>query len=232
MTEWSPIAAIATDRAAASDAIRAFDKVVEEQVDRFPTARLLKRVDAGAIQAPHYHTLLKTLFHQTYSSPYTFARAAVNCDWRHAPAKEYLLRHAEEERSHWRWVLDDLAATGYQGPDPRSVPPHPCCQAYIGLNYYIAEEMPVARLAIASVLEGIGARYGGTYGARLLRSLNLTPSQATFLVSHGETDKTHSAELRNVIADCTLAAVEWTWMNHAAATAGIFYRAMYDHDGY
>lgn len=215
-----------------TDPILIFDAVVEEQVASFPTARLLRRVDAGKLRISNYHTLLMTLFHQTYSSPYTFARAAVNCDWKHAPAKEYLLQHAEEERSHWRWVLDDLAATGYEGPDPRPMPPHPSCQAYMGLTYYISEQVPVARLATASVLEGIGARHGGTYGAKLLRALNLKPSQATFLISHGETDKKHSMELRNVIAECDLAADEWIWMNHAAKTAGLFYRAMYDHEAY
>jgi Iron-containing redox enzyme len=217
---------------ASPDPIQIFNAIVEEQVASFPSARLPRLVDRDKLSINHYHTLLTTLFHQTYSSPYTFARAAVNCAWTHAPAKEYLLQHAEEERSHWRWVLDDLAATGYEGPDPRSLPPHPSCQAYIGLTYYISEQVPVARLATASVLEGIGARHGGSYGARLLRALDLKSSQATFLLSHGETDKKHSMELRNVIAECHLAAEEWTWMNHAAKTAGLFYRGMYDHEAY
>jgi hypothetical protein len=55
----------------------------------------------------------KRLHRQNYADlnrrSHTFARAAVNCDWRHELAKEYLLRHAEEERTHWRWVLDDLS---------------------------------------------------------------------------------------------------------------------------
>jgi heme oxygenase len=156
----------------------------------------------------------------------------VNCQWRHEAAKEYLLQHAEEERVHWRWVLNDLAATGYMGSNPRAHPPHASCQAFLGLLYYISEEAPVARLAIAAVLEGIGARHGGTYGRKLLDALQLKPEQASFFLSHGETDKTHTVELRQAIAGCTLTLADWEWMKHAASAAGAFYRAIYDHDAY
>lgn len=209
-----------------------FDAVVAKQIVRFPENRLLQRVDAGHLSIAHYHAILTTLFHQTYSGPYTFARAAVNCEWRHEAAKEYLLRHAEEERTHWRWVLDDLQATDYAGPNPRDLPPHPTCQAFIGLQFYISEQVPIARLAIAAVLEGIGATYGGTYGKKLLQTLDLNKSQASFFVSHGETDKTHIIELHEVIVASELTNNEWRWMNHAAESAGQFYRAMYDHEAF
>ncbi len=77
------------------------------QIAAFPTAWLIQRVNNGKVTMPHYHGILTTLFHRIYSSPYTFAKAAVNCSWQHAVAKEYLLIHAEEERTQWRWVLDE-----------------------------------------------------------------------------------------------------------------------------
>lgn len=209
-----------------------FVEAVEEAIATFPSNQLCRRVDAGALNMTHYHAILTTIFHQTYNGPYTFARAAVNCSWRHEAAKDYLLRHAEEERTHWRWVLDDLAATGYEGPSPRHSHPHPTCQAYLGLNYFVAEEMPVARLAIAAVLEGIGARYGGAYAGRLIQHLQLGKQQTTFFASHGETDKVHIEEVHKVIDQCELTPEEWGWMAHAARTAGQFYRAMYDHEAF
>ena len=215
-----------------SDLETRFEDIVLAQIARFPDSRFMRRVETGTVELRHYHALLTTLFHQTYSGPYTFARAAVNCDWRHETAKEYLIQHAEEERTHWRWVLDDLASTGYTGVNPRAVPPHPSCQAYIGLNYYIAEHVPVARLAIAAVLEGIGAAHGATCGGKLLKALQLRKSQASFFTSHGETDKAHSVDLRQVITRCDLTDDEWMWMSHAAETAGLFYHGMYDHEDY
>ncbi len=209
-----------------------FLKVVEEAIEAFPSNRLCQRVDADSLEMKHYHAILTTIFHQTYSGPYTFARAAVNCSWRHEAAKDYLLRHAEEERTHWRWVLNDLTTTGYQGLSPRNGFPHSTCQAYIGLNYYVAEQMPIARLAIAAVLEGIGGLYGGVYAKRLITKLGLQSHQTQFFLGHSETDKVHTEEIHDVIDQCELTPDEWGWMTHAARTAGQFYRAMYDHEAF
>jgi len=207
-------------------------EAVDEAIEAFPHNRLCQRVDAGTLELKHYHAILTTIFHQTYSSPYTFARAAVNCSWRCEAAKDYLLRHAEEERTHWRWVLNDLSSTGHEGPSPRAGFPHQTCQAYIGLNYYMADEMPVARLAVAAVLEGIGARYGGSYARALITQLALDTHQSQFFLGHSETDKLHIADIYKVIDQCELTADEWGCMAHAARTAGRFYRAMYDHEAF
>jgi hypothetical protein len=210
----------------------AFEQAVANGRAKCPTARLLQRLDAGEVEMKHYHAILCCLFHQTYSGPYTFARAAVNCNWRHEVAKEYLLRHAEEERIHWRWVLDDLKSTGYTGPDVRRAPPHHTTQAYVGLNYFIAEHTPIARLATAAVLEGIGAAHGGIYGRKIVQQLDLKKSQASFFLSHAETDIAHTAELNDVLAASELNQDDWIWMVHAAETAGRFYRAIYDHEDF
>jgi hypothetical protein len=209
-----------------------FERTVATAVQSFPTARLLQLADAGQVEMRHYHAILCCLFHQTYSGPYTFALAAVNCDWRHEVAKEYLLRHAEEERTHWRWVLDDLRSTGYTGPNLRNELPHYTTQAYLGLNHYIAEHTPIARLATASVLEGIGAAHGGIYGRKIVQQLKLQKSQASFFLSHAETDIVHTAELSDVLGASQLSDDEWRWMSHAAETAGRFYRAIYDHEAF
>jgi len=210
----------------------AFQQVLDTQIANFGSARVFGLLRSGRLQLSHYHSLLLTLFHQTQSSPYTFATAAANCTWTHETIKEYLLCHAEEERTHWRWVIDDLRTSGYAGPDPRSCFPHPSCEAYISFNERIAHRQPVARLAIASVLEGIGAHFGATYGHELLKALRLPREHATFFLSHGETDKRHANELRAVIAQAQLNSGEWAWMTHCAAVAGSLYRNMYDHEAF
>jgi heme oxygenase-like protein len=210
-----------------------FHETVAAQIVAFESARFLKNLTAGTVTMVHFHDILTTIFHQTRSSPYTFAKAAANCSWEHERIKEYLLQHAEEERAHWRWVLDDLRSTGYAGPDPRTTFPHPTCEAYISFNDRIAERMPIARIAIATVLEGIGAHVGASsYARKLLETLGLAPEQASFFLSHGETDKVHAKQLATVIAAEELSPTEWSWMVHSAHIAGIFYRAMYDHDAF
>lgn len=209
-----------------------FQETVEHQVAAFETATLVKRVAAGRASLRDYHTILTTILHQTRNGPYTFALAAAHCPWKHAEAKEYLLRHALEEHTHWKWVIDDLQSTGFMGADPACALAHSAAEAYVSYNEHLATRMPVARLATASVLEGIGARFGGKYGGMFLTQIGIKPNQATFFLSHGETDKAHIEDLAAVIARLELDDDGWRGMSQAAAVGGALYRAMYSHEGY
>lgn len=205
---------------------------VGRQIAQFEQAALLRRVRDGTVVLTHYHAILTTVFHQTREGPYTFALAAAHCPWRHTQAKEYLLQHAEEERTHWRWVLDDLAATQHPPIDVTSLAPHPTTQRYLDFLRDISQHTPLARLAAAAVLEGIGAAFGGRYGRQLLTLLGLKPTQATFFTSHGETDQVHIQELWQVLRSCELETSEWLELEAAARLAGGYYRAMYDHEAF
>ena len=209
-----------------------FHAEARRQIDLFTQTALVRKAASGLVTIGDYHAILITLFHQTRSSPYTFAKAGAHCPWLFPEAKEYLVVHANEELIHWQWVLDDLNNTDYQGPDPRTLFPHPTCAAYASYNETIAVTQPVARLAIATVLEGIGATHGSTYGKQLLGTLGIGVSQASFFMSHGETDKTHIEDLHNIIDKCDFGPEEWGWMTHAAQVGGTLYRAMYDHEAF
>ncbi len=208
-----------------------FREAVAAAVAAFPDNEMCRRLDHGALEMGDYHALLLTLFHQTFEGPGTFALAGFHCPTRFEGARKYLVHHAEEEQEHYLWVIDDLRATGYEGPDPRGTFPCPETQAYVAFNVYTATRHPVARLAIAAVLEGIGGRWGTQYGTRLLQALHLQKRQAKFFLAHGELDKGHVEEVFEVIDGCELTPLEWAWMGHAARTAGALYRAMYDAAG-
>jgi len=204
---------------------------VAEGVAGFPDSAACRRLDEGAMEMADYHRLLLTLFHQTYEGPGTFALAGFHCPHRFERARHYLVHHAEEEQDHWRWVISDLKQTGYAGPDPRELWPCPETQAYVAFNVYTATRHPIARLAIAAVLEGIGGRWGTAYGRKLVEQLGLKRAGASFFLAHGELDKGHVEEVFEVIDACDLTSREWGWMSHAARTAGALYRGLYDAAG-
>ena len=77
------------------------------------------------------------------------------CDNRYFKIREYLLHHAEEEQDHWKWIIQNLKDTGFEGPDPREVFPTIPTQAYISFAMYLAHKQPVSRLAMGYVLEGL-----------------------------------------------------------------------------
>jgi long-chain acyl-CoA synthetase len=205
-----------------------FLQVMEAAVAAFPDNRLCRKLDAGALTLADYQSLLRMLFHQTFEGPSTFALAAAHCAPRHQQARDYLIAHAEEEKSHWQWVINDLRATGDHGPDPRTLFAEPACAAYVAFNVYTAIRQPLARLGIAAVLEGIGAVHGTTYGQRLVTSLRLDRAHASFFLSHGALDVGHVQDVMSVIESSEPTAAEWAWLAHAARVGGLMYRRMYD----
>lgn len=210
-----------------------FKSVVNDAIKSMSINSLTALDDRGQLSLAAYETLLTTLFHQTRDGPYSFALAAANCDWRFERIKEYLLRHAFEEHTHWKWVLDDLASIGYKGTSPHLLAPHPATAAYLQLNRNVAVSFPPARLAIAVVLEGFAAHAGRTLVPRLLVALGLNRSNASFMVSHGVTDVGHSEDLEEVLTSSPISESDWdTWMVPTALQAGALYRAMLCHEGY
>jgi hypothetical protein len=205
----------------------AFVAVAEAAVGDFASNPLFALIDAGKLTKAVYHRWLRTIFHQTYQAAATFALAGGQCDARLQPVRDYLIEHAEEERTHWRWVLEDLRGTGYEGPDPRSAFPSFETQNYISLNFYLATRMPVARLGTAAVLEGIGATYAKHYSNKVCEQLGIKAEQVTFAYGHGDTDVGHTQDIYRVLSESDLSPYEWAWCTHAARTAGQLYRTMY-----
>jgi hypothetical protein len=67
----------------------------------------------------------------------------------------YLEQHVPEEQDHDAWLLDDLAALGYDPSAMLARPPTPTVAAAVGAQYYwILHYHPVAVLGYIAVLEG------------------------------------------------------------------------------
>jgi heme oxygenase len=175
-----------------------------------------------------YHAVLCTLFHQVSSGSGSFALAASQLDLHYWDAKDYLLHHAEEEKTHWQWILNDLRETGFAAPTPDQELPSAACEAYIAYNYYVAQRRPLGRLAIAAVLEGIGATYSKAYAMKVTRLLNLRPAQLQFFLGHGDTDVGHVKDIFDVLRRTPLSEKEWDVMTHTANTGFVLYQAMYE----
>jgi len=204
-----------------------FLNVLETSIGGFLKNPMAAKLDEGRLQMEDYHNLLTMLFHQVYASSGSFALAAANCSNDYSEARDYLLKHAAEERTHWQWILNDLQNTGYNGIWPTEQFPPTACQAYRSFNYDIAVQQPLARLGIAAMLENLGANLGKKYGTKLIEQLKITPDKATFLFGHGDTDIGHTKEIIEVLEKSKPNPVDWGWLTFAAKTAVDLYFSMY-----
>jgi hypothetical protein len=204
-----------------------FQRTVKAACLEFENNTLCKKINAKTIRIAEYQALLKEIFFQVYYSSSTFSLAASLLPPDRNMAREYLIRHSEEERTHWTWILNDLQKTNYAGTLPNLELPSAKALAYVSLNYFAATVYPITRMGIAMVLEGIGSSFGHKYGSLLIDALKLNKDQVSFLIGHGESDTKHTAELWEVLDQCHLHPQEWSWMCKMAETAAQLYTRIY-----
>lgn len=205
-----------------------FLAAVDEQIEQFAGNAMLRKLMTGSVALTDYQRLLNMLFHQVRSSSSTFALAAIHMPWDQWQAKEYLFAHAHEESSHWRWILDDLDAIGQVGTSPADRRAAPEVATYVAFNERTAMQMPLGRLAIAAVLEGIGGRLAQRFLPTAAKRLQLTPGQMRFFSGHAGTDVVHSQEIAALLLACVKTSQEWQQLVQIARHAGELYSAIYE----
>jgi Iron-containing redox enzyme len=111
---------------------------------------------------------------------------------------DYLRRHAEEERGHDEWVLQDLQSVGVASAELLSRPPSGAVAALVGAQYYwVLHYHPVCVLGYLIVLEG-----NPPNRRRLqdLRSRSGLPASAfRTMLEHADLDIDHAAELDDLL---------------------------------
>jgi len=190
---------------------------------------IMRLIDEGKLEMKHYHSLLRTLYHQVYvAGSTTLAAAGVMGDGRYFKFREYMFKHAEEEQNHWKWIIQDLRNTGYTGPDPREEFPSFVAEAYRSFSMHFSLKYPMESIAISYILEGISSKLGLLYGYKAATQLKLTKEYMQFFLIHGELDQGHEHEIVEVIKDLPLTPHQWAIAEYAAVTTLHFYREMYN----
>ena len=207
-----------------------FTKVANECVKDFTKSNpIIEKLENGTFEMKDYHNLLVNLFHQVYYSSSSFGLADTMVDSRFYEIREYLMEHAEEEKEHWTWIINDLYSTGYKGIDPRESFPSKPTQAYISFAMFIAHKHPVSRLAMGFVLEDLSGNFGIKYGQKAAELLNLSREQVSFTVQHGELDQGHSQDIIDVLSRANLSGYEWAHCCHTSRMTIEMYKDMYSH---
>jgi hypothetical protein len=111
---------------------------------------------------------------------------------------DYLHRHAEEERGHDEWLLQDLQSVGVASAELLSRPPSDAVAALVGAQYYwVLHYHPVSVLGYLMVIEG-----NPPDRRRLqdLRSRSGLPASAfRTMLEHADLDIGHAAELADLL---------------------------------
>lgn len=204
-----------------------FISSTERCYEHFLNNNFIKKVRNDQLNLEDYHNLLINLFYQVYYSSSSFALAASRCSWEEKVMRDYLIKHAEEEKTHWCWILNDLKSTNCR-IDPRTSHPGFKSSAYFSYAHFLANRNPILRLAMAYFLEGLSAKYGKSIGLDVCKKLGLQKEQASFFVLHGGLDEGHSEEVLDVLNNYNITDALWAEMVNVVECTTQMYANLYN----
>lgn len=175
-----------------------------------------------------YIRYLKNVYCYAQHSPKVIALAASRCMNTHPALAKYLLIHAEEERGHHLWALQDLGDLGINEEEVREAYPVTSCSAMIGMMYYVAGYAnPVGLYGWLYILEAMGDDLGASVTQEFNESLSLEGKALRFLAGHGENDVEHTRDLTQQISKHINDPGDIKDVNHVAKVISDLYLRMF-----
>ena len=182
---------------------------------------IIQRAMRGDVTREDYVAYLCQAYHHVkHTVPLLMAAGARLSDdkeWMREAIAEYI----EEECGHQEWILNDVAACGFDADKARHSRPNFATEIMVAYAYdTIARIHPVGFFGMVQVLEGTSTLIAEQAAQRIQHALSLPANAFTYLRSHGAIDQQHMQffeTLMNRIDD----AEEQRIVVHAA---NMFYR--------
>ena len=185
------------------------------------SAPIIGRALRGEITVADYAAFLGQAYHHVkHTVPLLMAvggRLPERLEWLRAAVAEYI----EEEIGHHEWVLDDIAACGFDREEVRASRPLPATELMVAYAYDTVQRgNPVGFFGMVLVLEGTSIRLADRVADAVQQATGLPDNAFTYLRSHGALDQDHVRFYADLM-DRLEQADDRAAVSHAA---GMFYR--------
>lgn len=162
---------------------------------------IIRRALAGRITLPEYAAFLEQAYHHVrHTVPLLMATGARLSDrhgWLRAAVAEYI----EEEIGHEEWILNDLAACGYDTEAIRHGRPAVATELMVSYAYdTVARVNPLGFFGMVHVLEGTSIAIADNAANTIRQTLSLPKKAFSYLYSHGALDLEHVSFFENLMS--------------------------------
>jgi long-chain acyl-CoA synthetase len=170
----------------------------------------------GSITLDHYIAFLTQAFHHVKQTvPLLMAcgaRLPERREWLRTAIGEYI----EEEMGHQEWVLNDIAACGYDKEAARARQPQPATELMVAYAWDMVNRVdPLGFFGMVHVLEGTSVTIADKAADAIREQLGLPRKAFSYLYSHGALDQQHVKFFENLMDRITDGA-EQQLIIHAA----------------
>ena len=165
---------------------------------------LITKGATGKLPLQTYVAFLNQAYHHVkHTVPLLMAcggRLSEQYEWLRTSIGEYI----EEEMGHQEWVLDDIAACGFDKEVVRKATPSQATELMVAYAYDIIQRVnPIGFFGMVLVLEGTSTVAASQAAKSLSQSLNLPPACFSYLSSHGALDVGHTQFYEDIVNKIT-----------------------------
>ncbi|WDE14539.1 TenA family transcriptional regulator [Thalassomonas haliotis] len=156
------------------------------------SAPIINRCMQGDICLDDYVAFLKEAYHHVkHTTPLLMnvgARLTEEKEWLREAVAEYI----EEELGHQEWILNDIAACGYNKEGARASEPNFDTEIMVAYTYdAINRKSPLTFFGLVHVLEGTSIAMADSIAKTVGDNIGLPENAFSYLTSHGAIDIEH-----------------------------------------
>jgi pyrroloquinoline quinone (PQQ) biosynthesis protein C len=164
----------------------------QEERNFLLTSPIIGRCMNGDITLDDYVEFLSQAYHHVkHTVPLLMAAGArlpEQKEWLREAVAEYI----EEELGHQEWILNDIAACGYDKEAVRHSRPSAATELMVAYAYDTIQRVnPVGFFGMVLVLEGTSVTTADKAASAIKTALNLPGNAFSYLRSHGALDQDH-----------------------------------------
>jgi pyrroloquinoline quinone (PQQ) biosynthesis protein C len=146
----------------------------------------------GQLTLEDYVAFLQQAYHHVkHTTPLLMAAGAripEQKEWLREAVAEYI----EEELGHQEWILNDIAACGYNKEKARHNTPNLSTELMVSYAYDMINRInPLGFFGMVNVLEGTSINIADSAADKIQEALDLPDNAFSYLRSHGALDQDH-----------------------------------------
>ena len=167
-------------------------EATENERNYLLSSPIIGRCMSGEIVLEEYVEFLSQAYHHVkHTVPLLMAvgaRLPEEKEWLREAVAEYI----EEELGHQEWILNDIAACGFDKERVRASRPSAATEIMVSYAYDTVQRVdPVGFFGMVLVLEGTSVTTADLAASAIKKALNLPDRAFTYLRSHGAIDQDH-----------------------------------------
>jgi len=164
------------------------------------TTPIIEKSLSGNITLDDYIGFLQQAYHHVkHTVPLLMAvgsKLPEDKEWLREAVAEYI----EEELGHQEWILNDIAACGFDKEVVRTSTPHYSTEIMVAYAYDMVNRInPLGFFGMVQVLEGTSVNMAEKAADKTRSTLSLPKNAFSYLYSHGSLDQNHLKFFENLM---------------------------------